>query len=152
MREFDKETVRKIWQRVQSEQSVSGMTGDLCSLSECIAWELTFADLYGRIAGKIPGSMVSQLRQLARQERHHASLLKGICVMTEGISPEIHPIPVQKAPVATLLRQCYGEKLRAIAQYEKRASDSQFGDVFRNILQEEQQQCRFLLQLLGATK
>ena len=152
MREFDKETVRKIWQRVQSEQPVSGDRRETGSLSEWIAWELSFGDVYRRLAGKMSGQTAGKLRQLARQEQQHAGLLKGICVMTEGISPEIHPIPVQKAPVTTLLRQCYGEKLRAISQYEKRAADSQFGKVFQNILEQEQQQCRFLLQLMGTIK
>ena len=152
MREFDRETVRKIWQRVQSDSPVSGTVGDCCSLSECIAWELTFGDLYRRIAGKVPGNMANTLRQLARQEQNHAQLLKGICVMTEGISPPIHPIPVQRAPVSVLLRQCYGEKLRAISQYEKRTDDGRFGEVFQRILQQEQAQCHFLLRLMGTVK
>lgn len=152
MREFDSETVRKIWQRVQSDQPVPEPARAKESLVEWIAWELAFADLYRRIAGKLSGQAANRLRQIARQEQHHARLLRGICVMTEGTVPKIHPVPVKKAPVSVLLRQCYGEKLRAISQYEKRCADSQFGEVFRTVLQQEQAQCRFLLQLLGTAK
>lgn len=147
MKEFDKETVRKIWERVQSDKPLSPPEND--SLSEWIAWELSFADIYKRLSGRISGQAGQTLRRLARQEQQHAGMLRGICVMTQGSAPKIHPIPVQKAPVSVLLRQCYGEKQRAMAQYEKRASDSRFGDIFRNILQQEQSQCRFLLQLIG---
>lgn len=149
MREFDKETVRKIWQRVQSEQPVSEARRENGSLTEWIAWELSFGDVYRRLAGKMSGQTAGKLRRLARQEQQHAGLLRGICVMTEGVAPRVHPAFMEKAPVSVLLRQCYGEKLRAISQYEKRAADSQFGEVYRKILQEEQDQCRFLLQLLG---
>ena len=152
MREFDSETVRKIWQRVQSDLPVSQPAKETMGLPEWIAWELTFENLYRRIAGKMSGRTANTLRQFARQERQHAQLLRGICVMTGGTAPKIHPVPVQKASVSVLLRQCYGEKLRAISQYEKQCADNQFGDVFRNILQQEQAQCRFLLQLLGTIK
>lgn len=152
MREFDKETVRKIWQRVQSEHSVSGQARETGNLWEWISLELSFGDAYRRVAAKMSGQAASKLRQLARQEQHHAELLRGVCVMTEGTAPKVHLVSFGKAPASVLLRQCYGEKLRAISQYEKRASDSQFGEIFRDILAEEQAQCRFLLQLLGKIK
>ena len=149
MREFDSETVRKIWQRVQSDQPVPEPARETKSLSEWIAWELAFADLYRRMAGRLSGRAANQLRQLARQEQHHAQLLRGICVMTEGTVPKIHPVPVRKAPISVLLRQCYGEKLRVMAAYEKRTSDRQFGEIFLSMLRQEQEQCRFLLRLMG---
>ena len=152
MKEFDSETVRKIWQRVQSDLPVSQPTRETRGLAEWIAWELAFGDLYRRIAGRMSGRTANTLRQLARQEGQHAQLLRGICMMTEGAVPKIHPVPVQKASLSVLLRQCYGEKLRAISQYEKQCTDSQFGNVFQNILEEEQLQCRFLLQLMGTIK
>ena len=62
MREFDKETVRKIWQRVQSEQPVSGDRRETGSLSEWIAWELSFGDVYRRLAGKMSGQTAGQMR------------------------------------------------------------------------------------------
>ena len=149
MREFDRETVRKIWQRVQADHPDSPLIRQTGSLSEWIAWEQSFADLYRRIAGKMSGQNAYKLRQLARQEQLHAGHLKGICVMTEGNCPKIQPVPIPKAPVSVLLRQCYGEKLRIMAEYEKRTSDGQFGEIFHSMLWQEQEQCRFLLQLMG---
>ena len=67
MKEFDKETVRKIWERVQSDKPLSPPEND--SLSEWIAWELSFADIYRRLAGRIPGQDGQTLRRLARQEQ-----------------------------------------------------------------------------------
>ena len=149
MREFDKETVRKIWQRVQAEHPASQSIAENRSLSEWIAWEKSFADLYRRLSGRMSGQRRNYLLQLARQEQQHAELLRGICIMTEGDCSQIHPIPIPKAPMSVLFRQCYGEKLRMLAEYEKRASDSQFREVFQSLARQEQEQCRFLLRLIG---
>ena len=152
MKEFDRETVRKIWQRVQADHPASQSVREGSSLSEWIAWEMRFADLYRRLSEKMSGQRANRLRQLARQEQQHAGQLQGICAMLEGNAPKIHPVPIQRAPIPVLLRQCYGEKLRAISEYEKRSADGQFGEIFRNLVQQEQEQCRFLLQLIGTNQ
>lgn len=155
MEQFDKETVKKIWQRVQSGnashppavQPPQGMGH--CSLSEWIGRELATAELYWRLARAMPGKTGNTLRQFARQEQAHAAALKGICTVAEGNCPGIRPIPIQKAPIPVLLRQCYGQKLQALAEYEKRTADLQYGKVFQRLTQQEQAQCQFLLELIG---
>ena len=150
MKEFDSETVRKIWQRVQSDKSSDrSLEASACSLSQWIVRELTVAEIYMRLSGKMVGQTKITLQRLAKQERHHASLLKGICTMTEGVTPRVYVPKMQKQPIPVLLRQCYGYKLQALAEYEKRISDSQYGDVFQSLVRQEQEQCRFLLQLIG---
>ncbi len=156
MEQFDGETVRKIWQRVQSGNASHQPAAqppqkvEQCSLSQWIGRELAAAELYLRLSKVMPGKTGNTLRQFAQQEQAHAAALKGICTVAEGTCPDIRPMPAQKAPVSVLLRQCYGQKLVVLAEYEKRTSDLQYGKVFQRLAQQEQAQCQFLLELIGS--
>ena len=153
MDRFDSETVRNIWQRVQagngSTLSPETEKHPRCDLSQWIARELSTAALYMQLSKRLSGNAAHTLRRLARQEMSHATTLKGICLVCQGIQPQVRPDPGQKAPVLTLLQRCYGQKLQIVSAYEKRCEDPQYGSVFQKMLQEERDQCRILLQLMG---
>jgi len=77
--------------------------------------------------------------------------LKGMYTLQGAGRPEIpSPPPVDKAPIGLLLRRCYGREMRCLAQYEARASDPEYGQVFARMAQQEREHCRLILELLGS--
>ena len=156
MEQFDKEQVRKIWQRVQGEKTGLTTTANAkepcLGIPEAIARELSCAAMYTMLAKQLPQKAGSILYRLAREEQQHAATLKGICTLSGGFCPPAKPAPIRKAPAGVLLRQCYGQKLQAMAEYEKCVTDPMHGNVYREMAQQEQAQCRILLQLIGNLK
>ncbi len=152
MDRFDSEQVRKIWQRVQGNQTdihTSFRENSQFDLSGAITRELSCAAMYTLLAKKAPQTIRNQIRRLAAEEHRHAAALRGICAVTEGGCPRIRPNPAENVPVPVLLRRCYGQKIQAISDYEKRVSDPRHGSIFQKLLEQEQNQCRILLQLIG---
>ena len=156
MDRFDSEQVRKIWQRVQGNQpevhTAPAEWNPHFELSGAITRELSCAALYRLLAKKVPQAIRNQIHRLAAEEHRHAAALQGICAVTEGRCPHMRRIPTENAPVPVLLRRCYGQKLQAIADYKKRVSDPRHGSVYQKMLEQEQNQCRILLQMIGSVE
>ena len=77
--------------------------------------------------------------------------LKGIYTLQGSGRPDIpSPPPLDKTPVSVMLRRCYGREMRCLAQYESRASDPEYGQVFARMAQQEREHCRQILELLGS--
>ena len=154
MDQLSGEQVRRIWQRVQGKETEVHTSfpekNPLFTLSEAISREQSCAAMYGLLAKKMPYHIRSRIVQLAKEEQNHAAALRGICAVSEGGCPHMRPIPAENAPIPVLLRRCYGQKLQAMAEYEKRVSDPRHGSVFQKLLEQEQNQCRILLQLIGS--
>lgn len=146
MQQMNSENVRKIWERVQQANAPAGEHPDLCG---CTVRELNTAAIYAYLSRRIPGKEGKMLQRLAQQERSHAATVKGTCAVTYGSCPPVRITPPEKLSVPVLLRRCYGQKLQAIAEYEKLSSQEGYGSIFRRLAQEEQEQLLFLLQLLG---
>ena len=146
MQEFNSENVRKIWQRVQQANAPVSENPDLCG---CVSRALDTAEIYARLSRRIPGRNGQILAQFARREQSHAASIKGICAVTYGKCPPIRSKPPENMPVQVLLRRCYGQTLQAIADYEKLSAQESYGNIFKKIINEEQSQLLFLLQLLG---
>ena len=76
--------------------------------------------------------------------------LKGIYTLQGTGRPEVPaPQPMEKAPVSTMLRRCYGREMRCLARYEARVSDPEYGQIFARMAQQEKEPCRLILELLG---
>ena len=153
MDRFDSEQVRKVWQRVQGNKTEVHTSfpekNPSLALSEAISREQSCAAMYVLLTKKMPDNVRNRISQLAKEERSHAAALRGICAVTEGGCPDIRPLPAENAPIPVLLRRCYGQKLQAMAEYEKRVSDPRHGSIFQKLLEQEQNQCRILLQMIG---
>lgn len=147
MQQFSKEKVEKIWQRVQQSNGPVSQQPDYCA---SMARELNTAAIYAHLSRRIPGKTGRMLGQFARREQAHAASIKGICAIRYGKCPPMPGVPVEKAPVDILLRRCYGQKQQAIAEYEKLAQQEEYGNIFRQLAREEQEQLLFLLRLLGS--
>lgn len=147
METYDKAKAARVWQRVQGEVAANPTQG----LQGLIAEEWADAALYLSLSRRVQGNAAAILRKMGQEEEAHMACLKGIYTLQGTGRPEIpSPAPVDKAPVAMLLRRCYGREMRCLAQYEARASDPEYGQIFARIAQQEREHCRQILELLGS--
>ena len=146
METYDKAKAARVWQRVQGEAATNPAQG----LQGLIAEEWSDAAIYLALSRRVQGSAGATLRKMSQEEQAHMACLKGIYALQGAGRPDIpSPPPTDNAPVATLLRRCYGREMRCLAQYEARASDPEYGQVFARIAQQEWEHCRQILEILG---
>ena len=147
METYDKAKAARVWQRVQGETVANPTQG----LQGLIAEEWADAALYLSLSRRLQGNAAAILRKMGQEEQTHMACLKGIYTLQGAGRPEIPaPRPVEKAPIATLLRRCYGREMRCLAQYESRANDPEYGQIYARMAQQEREHCRQILELLGS--
>ncbi len=147
METYDKAKAARVWQRVQGE-TVSNPTHGLPGL---IAEEWADAAMYLSLSRRVQGNHSAILKKIGQEEQAHMACLKGIYTLQGAGRPEIPaPPPLDKAPVSTLLRRCYGREMRCLAQYESRADHPEYGQIFARMAQQEREHCRLILELLGS--
>ena len=147
METYDKAKAARVWQRVQGETVANPTQG----LQGLIAEEWADAALYLSLSRRLQGNAAAILRKMGQEEQTHMACLKGIYTLQGAGRPEIPaPRPVEKAPIATLLRRCYGREMRCLAQYESRSNDPEYGQIYARMAQQEREHCRLVLELLGS--
>ena len=146
MEAYDKEKTARVWQRVQggvAEDPTRGLTG-------MIAEEWADAAVYMALSRRVQGPAANILRKMSQDEQTHMACLKGMYTLQGQGRPDIpSPPPVDNVPVGLLLRRCYGREMRCLAQYEARAGDPEYGQVFARMAGQEREHCRQILELLG---
>ena len=146
MRNYDPKTAARVWDRVQN---AAVPIADAQLILNLIADEALDAATYLQLSKRLPVSQATVIRQMAQQEQSHISCLKGIYTMITGEKAKILPPKVADDPPDIVLRRCYGREMRALAQYEARQNDPQYGHVFRTLARQEQEHCHRLLEILG---
>ena len=147
METYDKAKAARVWQRVQGEVAANPTHG----LPAMIAEEWADAVIYLSLSRRVQGNAANILRKMGQEEQAHMACLKGIYTLQGAGRPEIPTPPaVDKAPVSVLLRRCYGREMRCLAQYESRAADPEYGQIFLRMAQQERVHCRQILELLGS--
>ena len=147
METYDKAKAARVWQRVQGENAVNPLQG----LTGMIAEEWADAAIYLALSRRVQGNAAAILRKMGQEEQAHMACLKGIYTLQGTGRPDVPPPPpVDHAPVATMLRRCYGREMRCLAQYESRADHPEYGQVFARMAQQEREHCRQILELLGS--
>ena len=147
METIDKAKAARVWQRVQGAAATEPTHG----LQGMIAEEWTDAAIYLALSRRVQGNASNILRKIGQEEQSHMACLKGIYALQGTGKLDIPPPPpLDKAPVSVLLRRCYGREMRCLAQYENRASDPEYGQVYARIAQQEREHCRLILELLGS--
>ena len=146
MDNFDAAKATRVWQRVQASQP------DTEGLPALIAGEMEDAAIYIQLAKRLGGKEGQSLRRMAETEQSHAACLKGIYTLITGepINPRIPPL--RQEPADQTLRRCYGREMRCLAQYEARANDPEYGQVFTRLAAQEREHCMAVLELLGRMK
>ncbi|MBE7001426.1 MAG: hypothetical protein E7421_01840 [Ruminococcaceae bacterium] len=144
---YDKAKAARVWQRVQGAVATNPTQG----LPGLIAEEWTDAAIYLALSRRVPGNGGMILKKIGQEEQAHMACLKGIYTLQGTGRPDIpSPPPVERAPVGVMLRRCYGREMRCLAQYEARANDPEYGQIFARMAQQEREHCRQILELLGS--
>ena len=146
MKNYDPKPAARVWDRVQN---AAVPAGDSQLNLNLIAEELLDAATYLQLSKRLSTPQAAAIKQLAQQEQSHVSCLKGVYTMITGEKPKVLPVKVSDDPPDIVLRRCYGREMRALAQYEARQNDPQYGHVFRMLARQEQEHCRRLLEILG---
>ena len=147
METYDKAKAARVWQRVQGSVTADPTQG----LGGMIAEEWADAALYLSLAKRLQGNAAAILKKIGQEEQSHMACLKGIYTLQGNGRPDVPPPPpVDRAPIGTLLRRCYGREMRCLAQYESRANHPEYGQIFAKMAQQEREHCRLLLELLGS--
>ena len=150
MAKFDKAMEQRVWQRVQGNQSETGIPKqqDL-DLQRLMMSEWMAAAAYLQLSRQMPPKEAAILQRIFREEQTHAAILKGMYVLISGERPVIRTPRSDKEPVDTALRKCYAGELRSIADYEARAGHPEYGHVFASMAKQEREHSRTVLELLG---
>ena len=147
METYDKAKAARVWQRVQGEAAANPTQG----LSGMIAEEWADAAIYLSLSRRVQGNAAAVLRKMGQEEQAHLACLKGIYTLQGTGRPDVPPPPpVDRVPIGTMLRRCYGREMRCLAQYESRASHPEYGQIFARMAQQEREHCRQILELLGS--
>ena len=134
----------RIWQRVKGETppATEGLPG-------LAANALAHAALYGALARQMQGPGRTILLKLQEDEQHCARCLKGIWRMVTGKRMQPAAVPLPSENMETALRRCYGQTLKTLAAFEKRAFDPEYGPVFGILAAKKREHCCALAELLG---
>ena len=147
METYDKAKAARVWQRVQGEAAANPTQG----LQGLIAEEWADAAVYLSLSRRTQGNASMILKKMGQEEQAHMACLKGIYTLQGTGRPDVPPPPpVDKAPIGTMLRRCYGREMRCLAQYESRANDPEYGQIYARMAQQEREHCRQILELLGS--
>ena len=147
METIDREKAARVWQRVKGEEENREK-----GLLALIAQEWTDAATYLQLSRRLTGKDSAVLRKMYEQEQSHTACLKGIYTLITGTHPKVRALPVSQADTESVLRRCYGREMQCLAQYEARAGDPEYGQVFARLAEQEREHCRLLLELLGRVK
>lgn len=149
METIDSAKAARVWQRVQGtahpEHREQG-------LGELIMQKWTDAATYLLLSRRFNGRENAILRKLFQEEQTQTNCLKGIYTLITGSHPTVKALSPKQETTEAALRRLYGREMHALAQYETRSSDPEYGQVFARLAQQEQEHCRLILELLGNSK
>lgn len=149
MATYDPAKERLVWQRVRGTETVPQAPPDRGNLQALIMGEWTDAAVYLQLSRKFQGKAAATLQRLFREERTHASCLKGIYTLITGEKPTVRTPPAPSEPVEITLRKCYAREMRCLSEYEARSEDPEYGPVFRRLAEQELEHCRAILEIIG---
>lgn len=149
MQNYDPRKAAQVWQRVQKQSPPLPEHPPVDDLLSLLIHEWTDAATYLQLSRQYQGKEAAALRKLFEEEQSHAACLKGIYTLLTGEKPVIHTPKTENATKEATLRRCYGREMQCLAQYERKSSDPEYGQVFARLAQQERSHCMTILELLG---
>lgn len=153
MQTYDPQKAARVWQRVQQSAptNIPAVSAtDTEALQQMILQEWTDAATYLHLSRRLNGAHRAALYRMFQEEQTHAACLKGIYTLTTGSHPKVRTMPLEQENTVVILRRCYGREMRALAQYEQRSNDPDYGHIFARLAAQEREHCKMILQLLGS--
>lgn len=147
MNTIDPQKAARVWQRVQGTDRLNDR-----ELLTMIAREWTDGATYLQLSRQFQGSQSAKLRRLYEEEQAHTACLKGIYTLITGTSPNVKAAPIMGMEPEALLRRCYGRQMQALADYEARTGDPEYGPVFARLAEQERAHCHLILEIIGNLK
>lgn len=138
------ENPTQIWQRVQGRTDP-----DPEALLPMAARELEQAAACLCLSRQLTGGQTQTLRQLFRDAQARAACLKGMYTLITGSHPLVRVPPPRERQPEIALRWCYGQQMQAMAAYEARQADPEYGPIFARLAKQSKAHCRTILELLG---
>ena len=146
MNTIDPQKAAQVWQRVRGNQlSDRELTAMISN-----AW--TTAATYLKLSRQLQGNQSAVLRRLYDGQQAHVACLKGIYTLITGTRPAVKALPLSGQDPEAILRRCYGRQMQALADYEAKSEDTEYGPVFARLADREKDNCRTLLELIGNLK
>ena len=137
-------------EQVRIWQQVGGATAPVTEgLPGFAANALALAALYGTLAKQMQGPGRTILLTLQEDEQHCARYLKGIYRMVTGKRMQPAAVPLPSENMEAVLRKCYGQCLKTLVAFEKRAYDPEYGAIFSHLAAKKREHCCALAELLG---
>ena len=150
MNGINRQMETRVWERVHAKPQEASDPGQV--LPMLIAGEWAAAATYLHLSRRFQGRESRLLRQLFQEEQSHAACLRGIYSLITGQQASVKAPPVPQENTAAILRRCYGEEMRCLAEYEQWSAHREYGPVFARLAQQEREHCRILLEILGSLK
>lgn len=146
MDNYDPQLAARVWARVRGE--ASGPDPEV--LQRMAAAELEAGSVYLWLSGSFAGQRRELLRQIYSRKQRQVAYLRGMYRMITGRRLSLRlSAPVPGAPEPAL-KACYRNALRAMEEWEPLTRDREYGCVFARMLQQEQEHCALLLEILGS--
>lgn len=146
MENFDPEKAARVWQRVQSRESLEPMREDPADLSRSVQ---ELAALYQALARVLPGKNGERVRQLLREVQGSAACLRGLCALAGRAAQKSEAVRTQKEPPRRLLEKCYHRERKLLEGYTKRISDPEWGQIYSVLASGAGGRCVAVLEILG---
>ena len=144
MEKIDPQMAASVWQRVRGKETPEENPG----VQTLIAWEKETEGVLLWLAKRLPEKNYA-LQQMIGDTRRHLSCLYGIRQLSGEKAGAYTPGKLNSADPGAMLRRCYGQCLRAGAQYASRSEDGQDGCVFGDMARTKRRHCALILEILG---
>lgn len=155
MYDYDPQKAARVWQRVQGN-AIHTEPGGIPeagpaprSLPALILDVQQDAGLYFQLSRRFQGRDNALLRHLAEETQSQVACLQGIHALQAGTRPAGHAQPPFREPTEALLRRCFGQAVRRIAEYESRTTEPAYGSVFARLAAQTGVHCQTILEILG---
>ena len=146
MEPIDRQKAQRVWQRVQSAHPAAPLPMGM-NPEGLLLEEITDAQLLEQLARQTKEP--TNLRVLAQQCQHRASILRGICKLASLTPPSGIPKPGRQDNSPATLRRIMGRLLRRLQEYRRLSEHEEFGPLYEALGELTRDTTVLLSQVIG---
>ena len=144
--QLDRETERRVWERVRGNPAMPPLKGDSLGTLEALVWENGAALL--KLSRQLGGKPGEKLRKLSQEQTRLAMAVRGIGFL-RGEATARSPAPAGKENPRRLLAACMARALEFVRECSHRAADPDHGPVFGALSRQGAEQAAMMAEILG---